>query len=158
MTFDIPKYHRQPTNRNWAIKPAIDPSNVRFDPGHFRVPIFDPTIDAAESPTPTLIIPLNCAKRRATKEKLFSNPIQSLFHSLSSANHTGYDKPIIKNKCDTIIVPVSFSFSYKFHASRIRSPNGATFLIFIHSNNNSKTINATEHMINKCVSNRIPLV
>jgi hypothetical protein len=31
-------------------------------------------------------------------------------------------------------------------------------LIFIHSNNNSKTINATEHMINKCVSNRIPLV
>ncbi len=48
---------------NWAIKPANDPSKVRFDPGHLRVPIFDPTIDATESPTPTLIIPLNCAKR-----------------------------------------------------------------------------------------------
>jgi len=52
---------------NWAIKPANDPSKVRFDPGHFRTPIFDPTIDAAESPIPTLIIPLNCAKRLSKK-------------------------------------------------------------------------------------------
>lgn len=63
--FNIPKYHRQTININWAIKPDSDPSNVRFVPGHFRVPIFDPIIDATESPIPTLNIPLNCAKRRS---------------------------------------------------------------------------------------------
>ncbi len=56
---------------NWAIKPANDPSKVRFDPGHFRTPIFDPTIDAAESPIPTLIIPLNCAKRLSKNNFFF---------------------------------------------------------------------------------------
>ncbi len=59
----IPKYHRQAIKINWAIKPPNEPSKVRFVPGHFRVPIFDPIIDASESPMPTLIIPLNCAKR-----------------------------------------------------------------------------------------------
>ena len=66
MIYYAPKYHRQITKRNCAIKPANDPSKVRFEPGHFRMPIFDPTIDAAESPMPTLIIPLNCARRLST--------------------------------------------------------------------------------------------
>jgi len=63
------KYHRQLTNANWAINAANEPSNVRLLPGHFRLPIFEPTIDAAESPMPTLIIPLNCANGRSLNTK-----------------------------------------------------------------------------------------
>lgn len=44
------------------MKPAIEPSRVRFRPGQQCLPMFDPTIDAIESPIPTLRTPLNCAK------------------------------------------------------------------------------------------------
>ena len=63
---DLPRDHSRIIKLNWDTRPAKEPSRVLSRPGRRCRPNFDPTIEAAESPIPTLMIPLNCARCRPT--------------------------------------------------------------------------------------------